>query len=131
MRKLKYITLLTNFTSLFVVYRISITFDFQDLTEFLHVPENHKMLTTIKGNIDRGKRMARNSSKNKFSTPQPSRFISHLNNTLNTTVCSSASDDSILLPAIEPDYGITRADKPRYFEDAQQAIKCLFRTYKL
>ncbi|KAJ0177100.1 hypothetical protein K1T71_007109 [Dendrolimus kikuchii] len=103
----------------------------QDLTEFLHISENHKMLVTIKSNIDRGKRMARNSIKNKCSTPQPNKFISHMNNTLNMTVCSSTSNDSILMPAIEPDYGITRADKPRYFEDAQQAINCLFRTYKL
>ncbi|XP_063824828.1 protein abnormal spindle [Ostrinia nubilalis] len=103
----------------------------KDLTEFLHIPENHKMLTTIKGNVDRMKRMATNA-RNKFHTPQPSKFVSHTGNqSLNQSVCSSASNSSILLPALEPDYGIVRADKPRYFEDAQQAINCLFHTYKL
>lgn len=102
----------------------------QDLTEFLHMPENHKMMSTIKGNVDRMKRMATNS-RNKYHTPQPSKFVSHTGNqSLNQSVCS-IGNSSFLLPALEPDYGIVRADKPRYFEEAQQAINCLFYTYKL
>ncbi|CAG9584485.1 unnamed protein product [Danaus chrysippus] len=104
----------------------------KDLTEFLHMPENHKMLVTIKGNVNRMKRMT-NNTRNKFSTPQPTRFVSHtLNQSVRASVNTShCSYESSLLPALEPDYGITRADKPRYFEDAQQAINCLFDTYKL
>ncbi|KAM3964561.1 microtubule assembly factor abnormal spindle [Aphomia sociella] len=102
----------------------------EDLTEFLHIPEYHKMLVTIKGNIDRMKRMASNT-RNKYSTPQPSKFVSHtVNQSLNYSVCSN-HNGGIPLPALEPDYGIIRADKPRYFEDAHQAITCLFSAYKL
>lgn len=89
------------------------------------------MLKTIKGNIDRMKRMATNTMKNKYHTPQPTRFVSHTSNqSLNHSV-SSNSGCTHLAPALEPDYGILRADKPRYFEDAQHAIHCLFLTYKL
>lgn len=103
----------------------------KDLTEYFHLPENHKMLKTIKGNIDRMKRMATNTMKNKYHTPQPTRFVSHTSNqSLNHSV-SSNSGCTHLAPALEPDYGILRADKPRYFEDAQHAIHCLFLTYKL
>ncbi|CAH2037734.1 unnamed protein product, partial [Iphiclides podalirius] len=111
----------------------------QDLTEFLHIPENHKILVTIKSNVDRMKRMAHNATKNRFHTPQPTKFISHTNhqsfrdNNMNHSLCntSNVSNMTIVLPSLEPDYGIIRADKPRYFEDAQQAINCLFKTYKL
>ncbi|XP_075973347.1 microtubule assembly factor abnormal spindle [Anticarsia gemmatalis] len=103
----------------------------KDLTELLNMPENHRMLVTIKGNVDRTKRMTTNIMKNKFHTPQPSKFISHTGNqSLNMSVCSMGNS-SIILPALEPDYGIVRVDKPRYFEDAQQAINCLFHTYNL
>ncbi|XP_072932118.1 uncharacterized protein asp [Epargyreus clarus] len=103
----------------------------QDLTEFLHIPENHKMMVTIKGNINRMKRMTGNF-RNKCNTPQPSKFVSHtMNQSLNHSVCSNGSNYDVLLPALEPDYGIVRVDKPRYFEDAQQAITCLFNVYKL
>ncbi|KAG7302798.1 hypothetical protein JYU34_012775 [Plutella xylostella] len=98
----------------------------EDLTEYLQVPENHKMLVTIKCNVDRMKRMAENSSKTRFSTPQSHKFISH---TMNQSMRDASSN--ILMPALEPDFGIKRADKPRYFEDASQAINCLFRTFKL
>ncbi|XP_026725115.1 protein abnormal spindle [Trichoplusia ni] len=102
----------------------------KDLTELLNQPENHRMLVTIKNNVDRTKRMTTNSVRSKFNTPQPSKFISHTNNqSLNMSLCSTGN--SIVLPALEPDYGIARVDKPRYFEDAQQAINCLFHTYKL
>nr|XP_021183211.2 protein abnormal spindle [Helicoverpa armigera] len=101
----------------------------KDLTELLNQPENHRMLVSIKGNVDRNKRMTTNSMKNKFSTPQPSRFISHTSNqSLNMSLCAG---QVTVLPALEPDYGIARVDKPRYFEDAQQAISCLFHTYNL
>ncbi|PZC82997.1 hypothetical protein B5X24_HaOG208864 [Helicoverpa armigera] len=101
----------------------------KDLTELLNQPENHRMLVSIKGNVDRNKRMTTNSMKNKFSTPQPSRFISHTSNqSLNMSLCAG---QVTVLPALEPDYGIARVDKPRYFEDAQQAIICLFHTYNL
>ncbi|CAK1595962.1 unnamed protein product [Parnassius mnemosyne] len=111
----------------------------EDLTQFLHIPENHKILVTIKGNVDRMKRMANNVTKNRFHTPQPSKFISHTSNhsfrdSMNHSICNTsniAHMRNVLLPALEPDYGIVRADKPRYFEDAQQAINCLFKTYKL
>ncbi|XP_053607328.1 protein abnormal spindle [Plodia interpunctella] len=104
----------------------------QDLTEFLHIPENHKMMVTIKGNVDRMKRMESNATRNKYSTPQPTKFVSHTNS-LNFSICSNGSVGScrLPLPALEPDYGITRADKPRYFEDAQHAINCLFSSFKL
>ncbi|CAH0719484.1 unnamed protein product, partial [Brenthis ino] len=104
----------------------------KDLKEFLHIPENHKILLTIKANVMRMKRMAGNA-RNKFNTPQPSKFVSHTMNqsvrvSMNHSICSSSS---YLLPALETDYGITRIDKPRYFEDPQQAIICLFDTYNL
>lgn len=97
------------------------------------------MLVTIKGNVDRMKRMAHNVTKNRFHTPQPSKFISHISNqsfrdsNMNHSMfnTSNALNTSIVLPSLEPDYGIIRADRPRYFEDAQQAINCLFKTYKL
>lgn len=96
------------------------------------MPENHKMLVAIKGNVERVKRMTENTSRNKFATPQPSKFISHTNSrNISMSSSSSASNSSILLPSVEPDYGIVREDKPRYFEDAYQAINCLFRTFKL
>ncbi|KAJ8728030.1 hypothetical protein PYW08_016415 [Mythimna loreyi] len=101
----------------------------KDLTELLNQPENHRMLVTIKGNVDRTKRMTTNIMRSKFHTPQPSKFISHTHNqSLNMSLCNG---HNIVLPALEPDYGIARVDKPRYFEDAQQAISCLFHTYKL
>ncbi|KAJ2945923.1 hypothetical protein O0L34_g4838 [Tuta absoluta] len=112
----------------------------QDLTEFLNIPENQKILATIKGNVERMKRMAGNS-RNKSVTPQTHKFISHTrhsmnysssSNSLNYSLCSnSGRSDGAVLPALDPDYGITRADKPRYFEDAHQAISCLFQTYNL
>ncbi|KAI5651756.1 abnormal spindle-like microcephaly-assoc'd, ASPM-SPD-2-Hydin domain-containing protein [Phthorimaea operculella] len=109
----------------------------QDLTEFLNIPENQKILATIKGNVERMKRMAGNS-RNKSITPQSHKFVSHTRHSMNyssssnMSLCSnSGKNDSIVLPALEPDYGITRADKPRYFEDAHQAISCLFQTYNL
>lgn len=85
------------------------------------------------------KRMTQKVTKNRFHTPQPSKFISHINNqsfrdnSMNHSICSTSSiaNTNIVLPSIEPDYGIFRADRPRYFEDAQQAIDCLFETYKL
>lgn len=102
----------------------------QDLTQLLNQPENHRMLVTIKGNVDRTKRMTTNIMRSKFHTPQPSKFISHTNNqSLNMSLCNTGQ--STMLPALEPDYGIVRVDKPRYFEDAQQAISCLFHTYQL
>lgn len=97
------------------------------------MPDNHKILVTIKGNVERVKRMVENTSRNKFATPQPSKFVSHTNSR-NLSVCSSssnASNNSILLPSMEPDYGIVREDKPRYFEDAKQAITCIFHAFKL
>nr|XP_026488233.1 protein abnormal spindle [Vanessa tameamea] len=103
-----------------------------DLTSFLHEPENHKILVTIKGNVMRMKRMANNVTRNKFSTPQPSKYVSHTMNQslrdMNHSICSYSGN---LLPALEPDYGIIRVDKPRYFQDPQQAICCLFETYEL
>ncbi|XP_039753829.1 protein abnormal spindle [Pararge aegeria] len=114
----------------------------KDLTEFLRIPENHKMLVTIKGNVSRMKRMAQNTRNNNvFHTPQPSKFVSHTRNgssqwnqslrdSGNLSICSNSSNSS-LLPALEPDYGIARVDRPRYFEDAQQAINCLFEVYSL
>ncbi|XP_073945127.1 microtubule assembly factor abnormal spindle [Choristoneura fumiferana] len=90
----------------------------EDLAEFLHLPENHKMMVTIKSNVDRVRRMTQNANKNKPITP-----CKNLNSTF--------SHNSVLLPALEPDYGIARADQQRYFVDTQQAIHCLFRTYKL
>ncbi|KAF9806478.1 hypothetical protein SFRURICE_001273 [Spodoptera frugiperda] len=102
----------------------------KDLTQLLNQPENHRMLVTIKGNVDRTKRMTTNIMRSKFHTPQPSKFISHTNNqSLNMSLCNTGQ--STMLPALEPDYGIVRVDKPRYFEDAQQAISCLFHTYQL
>ncbi|XP_059045391.1 abnormal spindle-like microcephaly-associated protein homolog [Achroia grisella] len=104
----------------------------EDLIEFLHIPEYYKMLLTIKGNIDRMKRMASNTTRSKYSTPQTAKFVSHTGNqSLNYSLCSNHNSARIPLPALEPDYGIIRADKPRYFEDAGQAITCLFSTYKL
>ncbi|XP_063618983.1 protein abnormal spindle-like [Cydia splendana] len=91
----------------------------EDLTEYLHTPENHKMMESIKRNVDRVKRMASNATKHKPITPakfNPSASFSH---------------NPILLPALEPDYGIARVDHHRYFVDTRQAIHCLFRTYKL
>ncbi|XP_013199690.1 protein abnormal spindle [Amyelois transitella] len=102
----------------------------KDLTEFLHIPENHKMLVTIKSNVDRTKRMATNA-RNRYSTPQPSKFVSHTNQSLNYSMCSNGNSCHLPLPALEPDYGITRADKPRYFDDAQHAISSLFSAFKL
>ncbi|CAH0701318.1 unnamed protein product [Spodoptera exigua] len=102
----------------------------KDLTQLLNQPENHRMLVTIKGNVDRTKRMTTNIMRSKFHTPQTSKFISHTNNqSLNMSLCQTGQ--STMLPALEPDYGIVRVDKPRYFEDAQQAISCLFHTYEL
>ncbi|CAH2106556.1 unnamed protein product [Euphydryas editha] len=104
----------------------------KDLIEFLHEPENHKILVTIKGNVMRMKRMANNVMRNKFSTPQPPKYGSHsLNQSLRDMNQSICSNNVYLLPALEPDYGIIRADKPRYFQDPQQAICCLFETYRL
>lgn len=103
---------------------------FQDLTDFLHIPENHKMLMTIKGNVERLKRMTENTARNKLSM-QPSMFASHANHSSNVSICSTGSNVSIPLPTMEPDYGIIRERKPRYFKDAQQAISCLFQTFKL
>lgn len=101
----------------------------EDLKEYLHEGENHKMLITIKKNIDRMKRMACNVMKTKPAAAVPTRAsLSH--SSFNVSVNSSAKS-IIVLPALEPDYGITRADKPRYFVDAQQAIDCLFSTYSL
>lgn len=102
------------------------------MTEFLQIPENHKMLLTIKGNVERAKRMVTNM-RNKYPTPQTSKFVSNTNSKVNMSICSSVggSHSSIILPAIDPDYGIVREDKPRYFEDAYQAICCLFNTYNL
>lgn len=96
------------------------------------MPENHKILVTIKGNVMRMKRMA-NNTRHKFNTPQPSKFVSHTMNqslraSMNHSICNNSG---YLLPALEMDYGITRIDKPRYFEDPQQAILCLFDTYDL
>ncbi|XP_061713257.1 abnormal spindle-like microcephaly-associated protein homolog [Cydia pomonella] len=91
----------------------------EDLTEYLHTPENQKMMESIKRNVDRVKRMASNVIKHKPTTPakfNPSASFSH---------------NTILLPALEPDYGIARVDHHRYFVDTRQAIHCLFRTYKL
>ncbi|RVE44466.1 hypothetical protein evm_010870 [Chilo suppressalis] len=103
-----------------------------DLTEFLQMPENHKMLTSIKSNVGRMKRMTSNAIRSKFNTSQTSKFVSNTSNmSFNHSICSSNANCSITYPALEPDYGITRADKPRYFEDAQLAITCLFKTYKL
>lgn len=105
---------------------------FQDLTEFLHEPENQKILVTIKGNVMRMKRMTNNALRNKFSTPQPAKYGSHsLNQSLRDLNHSSSSNTAYLLPTLEPDYGIIRANKPRYFQDPQQAICCLFETYRL
>ncbi|XP_063380821.1 protein abnormal spindle [Cydia fagiglandana] len=90
----------------------------EDLTEYLHTPENHKMMESIKRNVDRVKRMTNNATKHKPITPakfNPSASFSH----------------HPILPALEPDYGIARVDHHRYFVDTQQAIHCLFRTYKL
>ncbi|KAJ8730212.1 hypothetical protein PYW07_017250 [Mythimna separata] len=101
----------------------------KDLSELLNQPDNHRMLVTIKGNVDRTKRMTTNIMRSKFHTPQPSKCISRTSNqSLNMSLCSG---NNIVLPALEPDYGIARVDQPRYFEDAQQAINCLFLTYKL
>ncbi|XP_068632187.1 protein abnormal spindle [Battus philenor] len=108
----------------------------QDLTEFLHIPENHKILVTIKGNVERMKRMEHNT-KNRFHTPQTTKFISRTNNlpfrdNMNQSLCSNfVNKNNIPLPTLEPFYGSNRADNPKYFEDAQQAINCLFKTYKL
>ncbi|XP_050346241.1 protein abnormal spindle [Nymphalis io] len=103
-----------------------------DLTNFLHEPENHKILVSIRGNVMRMKRMASNVIKNKFSTPQPSKYVSHtMNQSLRDMNHSICCNSGYLLPALEPDYGIIRADKPRYFQDPQQAICCLFETYEL
>ncbi|CAG4980178.1 unnamed protein product [Colias eurytheme] len=109
----------------------------KDLKDYLHEPENHKIMVAIKGNVDRMKRMVTNSARHRLSTPQSSRFVSHMNQSrdiANVSVCSNSSSSSnpdLLLPALDPDYGISRADKPRYFEDAQQAISCLFHAYEL
>lgn len=99
------------------------------MTELLKIPDNHRMLVTIKGNVDRCKRMSTNVMKNKFHTPQTSKFVSKIHS-MNMSVCCMGNG-GIVLPALEPDYGIVRVDKPRYFEDAQEAITCLFLTYKL
>lgn len=89
------------------------------------MPDNHKMMVTIKGNVDRMRRMTGNANKNRFSTPQPNRFMSHTLNQSMQTVSRT------VLPALQPDFGINRIDRPRYFEDASQAVNCLFQTYKL
>ncbi|XP_049868951.1 protein abnormal spindle [Pectinophora gossypiella] len=101
----------------------------EDLTEFLNIPENQKMLATIKSNVERTKRMA-NNARNKFHTPQTSKVSQTGRLSMNYSICSN-KNDSFIMPALEPDYGITRVDKPRYFEDANQAITCLFHTYNL
>ncbi|XP_045771519.1 protein abnormal spindle [Maniola jurtina] len=88
----------------------------QDLTEFLHMPENHKMLVTIKGNVDRMKKMENNRTTLKSSSMNKS-----LQNRCNCTV----------LPALDPDYGIVRKNMPQYFEDPQIAINSLFEAYGL
>ncbi|KAL4709961.1 hypothetical protein ACJJTC_003924 [Scirpophaga incertulas] len=100
----------------------------QDLKEFLHLPENHKLLCVIKEHVDRMKRMAINASRNKSLTPRVDKFISHTSNqSLNLTNVNR----SIVYPSLEPDYGIVTAEKPRYFKDPHEAIRCLFRTYDL
>ncbi|KPJ02702.1 Protein abnormal spindle [Papilio xuthus] len=107
----------------------------QDLSEFLHIPENHKTLMTIKSNVDRMKRMT-NNSKHRFHTPQPFKTMPRIYNhgdSLNHSVANSncTGRSKIVLPALEPDYGITRMEAPQYFEDSQQAIDCLIKTYNL
>ncbi|KAG6445889.1 abnormal spindle-like microcephaly-associated protein homolog [Manduca sexta] len=101
----------------------------EDLKEYFHESENHKMLISIKRNIDRMKRMACNVTRNKQPVQNARASLTHsFNQSISSTgACRSNS----LLPALEPDYGIIRADKPRYFVDAQQAIDCLFYTYAL
>lgn len=84
-------------------------------------PDNLKMLARIKGDVEKAKRMASNS-RNKLYTPQDSK--------LNSSLYSNRGD-RLLLPALEPDYGITRDDKPKYFQDTYQAITCIYSTYDL
>lgn len=94
------------------------------------------MLAAIKTDVERAKRMASNT-RNKFLTPQVSKFVSRTRNPdMNYSVCSNLSlcsnrSDCLLLPALEPDYGITRDDKPKYFQNPYQAITCLYSTYDL
>ncbi|XP_041977944.1 protein abnormal spindle [Aricia agestis] len=106
----------------------------KDLAEFLRLPENHKMLVTIKGNVLRMKRMA-SKHRNRIScTPQHPKTVSHtMNMSLRDSISVSSNHGirNITLPTLEPDYGIVRADKPRYFEDAEEAILCLFHAYEL
>lgn len=78
-----------------------------------------------------------NNTRNKFNTPQVSKCISHRKKLdMNLSVSSNMSlssnrGDCLLLPALEPDYGIRREDKPKYFQDTYQAITCLCDTYDL
>lgn len=94
------------------------------------------MLAAIKRDVERAKRMASNT-RNKVHTPQVSKCVSRtMKPDMNYSVCSNMSlisnrSDCLLLPALEPDYGITRDDKPKYFQDTYQAITCLYSTYDL
>ncbi|XP_069358917.1 protein abnormal spindle [Maniola hyperantus] len=88
----------------------------QDLTEFLRMPENHKMLVAIKRNVDRIKKMEINRSTLKSSTMNKS-----LQNRFNSKV----------LPALEHNYGLVRKNNPQCFEDAKIAINTLFEAYGL
>lgn len=91
---------------------------------------------TIKSNVDRMKRMT-NNSKHRFHTPQPfktmPRMFNHHGDNLNHSVANTNNigKAKIVLPALEPYYGITRLEAPQYFEDSQQAIDCLIKTYNL
>lgn len=103
-------------------------FMLQDLTEFLHIVDNYKLLKSIKGNLDRMKRITTNLSKVKISCTQHSEIS--FNNSLNYSLRNKVSNPCVL-PALEPDYGIVRANKPRYFQDPHVAIEQLFKMYKL
>ncbi|XP_023943237.2 protein abnormal spindle [Bicyclus anynana] len=111
----------------------------KDLTEYLHMPENHKILVSIKANTHRMKRMHQNLRNSVYSTPQPSCAYTRTSNQCNMSlwaensfsICRANGNASIVLPATEPDYGIVRANSPQYFENAQDAITCIYDVYGL
>ncbi|CAF4900272.1 unnamed protein product [Pieris macdunnoughi] len=104
----------------------------KDLTKFLQIPENHKTLIAIKNSTSRMKKMAANSTKSKLVTQTPNRsFTSYEKPNFNMSLRNVSRKNTTLLPNLNPDYGIERYDKPRFFLDPEQAIECIFMTYNL
>ncbi|XP_045520259.1 protein abnormal spindle [Pieris brassicae] len=103
----------------------------KDLTKFLQIPENHKTLIAIKNSTSRMKKMAANSTKPKLTQTPNRSFTPNEKPNFNMSLRNVSRKNTTILPNLNPDYGIERNDKPRFFLDPEQAIECIFMTYNL